>query len=99
MRVKNTSDNETVLYINQYYEKNLTTGEVTTYYYLGGRLVVQKVNTDLSYMHQDHLTGTSLMTDSDGDSLGTISYKPFEASQRSNSEVNDALCLVKGKDY
>ena len=30
-----TENGETILYVNQYYEKNLDTGEETTYYYLG----------------------------------------------------------------
>lgn len=36
-RVKKTEGGQTILYINQYYEKNLTTGEITTYYYSGAR--------------------------------------------------------------
>ncbi|MBI2831198.1 MAG: hypothetical protein HYX79_02970, partial [Chloroflexi bacterium] len=40
-RVKKTEGGQTILYINKYYEKNLTTEEVTTYYYLGGRLVAK----------------------------------------------------------
>jgi hypothetical protein len=35
--VKKTEGGETVLYINRYYEKNLTTSVVTTSYYLGDR--------------------------------------------------------------
>jgi YD repeat-containing protein len=38
-RVKKTEGGETILYVNKYYEKNLTTEEVTTYYYHGGSLV------------------------------------------------------------
>jgi len=49
------------------------------------RLVAQRENTELRYVHQacperrrrDHLTGTSLMTDTNGDSLGTIKYYPY----------------------
>jgi RHS repeat-associated protein len=88
-RVKVTN-NETILYINKYFEKNLSSNETTSYYYLGDRLVAQKVNTNLSYVHQDHLTGTSLMTDADGDSLGTIKYTPF-GETRSGSVPTDKL--------
>ena len=49
--------------MNRYYEKNLTTGEVTTYYYLGDRLVGKRTGTTLNYIHQDHLMGTALVTD------------------------------------
>ena len=76
-RVLKTEGGETILYINQYYEKNLTTGEVTTYYYLGGRRVAMRTGTDLTYTHQDHLTGTALVTSDNGTQLGIISYYPY----------------------
>lgn len=52
--VKKTEGGETILYINKYYEKNLDTGEVTTYYYLGERLVAMREGTTLKYLHQEH---------------------------------------------
>jgi len=77
-RVMKIENGETILYINQYYEKNLTTGNVTSSYYLGGRLVATKENEVLRYVHQDHLTCTSLMTDSSGAQIGqTMQYLPF----------------------
>ena len=83
-----TEGGETILYINRYYEKNLTTEEVTTHYYLGDRQVAQRKGTALNYLHQDHLTGTAMMTDSSGDSTGTIKYFPFGAT-RSGSVSTD----------
>ena len=88
VRIKKTENGETIFYINQYYEKNLTTGEVTTSYYLGGRLIAQRRGTDLQYIHQDNLTGTSVMSDDSGASLGTIKYFPFGAT-RSGSVPTD----------
>jgi hypothetical protein len=77
-RVKKIENGETTIYINRYYEKNLTSGNVTTSYYLGGRLIATKENEVLRYVHQDHLTGTSLMTDSSGAQIGeTVKYLPF----------------------
>ena len=77
-RVKKTEGGQTILYINQYYEKNLTTGVVTTSYYLGGQLVAAREGTTLCYVHQDSLSSTSLMTDSNGTQLGTtMKYLPF----------------------
>jgi RHS repeat-associated protein len=87
-RVMKTENGETILYVNQYYKKNLTTGEVTTYYYLGGQLVAMRQGTELKYMHQDHLTSTSVMTDESGDSLGAIEYLPF-GETRSGSVPTD----------
>ncbi|GEM_PF-2377795 len=87
-RVKKTEGGETVLYVNKYYEKNLTTGNETRYYYLGGRLVAKRTGTTLNYIHQDHLTGTSVMSDSSGALISSISYSPFGLT-RSGSVPTD----------
>lgn len=78
-RIRKTENGQTILYINKYYEVNLTTGNATSYYYLGGRLVAMSENTTLRYIHQDHLTGTSLVTSDNGTSLGTMKYYPYGA--------------------
>jgi uncharacterized protein RhaS with RHS repeats len=75
--VKKTEGGQTILYINKYYEKNITIGEVITSYYLGDKLVAQRKGTSLRYILQDHLTSTSVIMDSSGNSTGTISYLPF----------------------
>jgi RHS repeat-associated protein len=89
-RVEKIENSETILYINKYYEKNLTTGNVTSYYYLGGRLVAMKQDSNLKYLHQDHLTGTALVTSDNGTSLGTMKYYPY-GSTRSGSVPTDKL--------
>lgn len=87
-RVKKTENGETILYVNKYYEKNLTTGNVTSYYYSGNRLVAERESSTLRYFHQDSLSSTSLMTDSSGGSLGTIKFSPF-GSARTGSVPTD----------
>jgi RHS repeat-associated protein len=48
-----------------------------------------KENTALRYVHQDHLTGTSLMTDTSGDQIQTtMKYLPFGGT-RSGSVPTD----------
>jgi len=89
-RVKKTEDGETILYINRYYEVNLTTSNATSYYYLGDRLVAMSENSTLRYIHQDHLAGTALVTDTNGDSIGTMKYYPF-GETRSGSVPTDKL--------
>ena len=76
-RVKKTENGETIIYINDYYEKNLTTGEVTTYYYLGGQLVAQNNNNGIRYIFQDHLGSIVLTTTATGSDPKFISYYPF----------------------
>jgi RHS repeat-associated protein len=89
-RVKKTEGGETILYINKYYEKNLTTGNVTSYYYLGGKLVAMKQDTELRYVHQDHLSGTALVTSANGTSLGIMKYYPY-GETRTGSVPTDKL--------
>lgn len=89
-RVKKTENGETILYVNKYYEKNLTTGNVTTYYFSGGRTAAERIGSTLRYMYQDSLSSTSLMTDSSGNSLGTVNYYPF-GSVRSGTVPTDVL--------
>jgi RHS repeat-associated protein len=72
--VKKTEGGQTILYINKYYEKNTTSGNVTTYYYLGSKLVAQNKGGTLSYIMQDHLGSTSVTADSSGNSTGVIHY-------------------------
>jgi YD repeat-containing protein len=86
-RVLETEGGETILYVNRCYEKNLTTSEITTYYYLGDRLIAQRKGSDLTYLHKDHLKGTSLTTDSNGDSQGTIKYYPYGGTVKSRRVV------------
>ena len=76
-RAKKTENGETILYINKYYEKNLTTSVVTVNYFLGEKLVAIKTGDTLRYVHQDHLTGTSLMSTSGGALDSSITYLPY----------------------
>ena len=86
-RIKKTEGNETVIYVNPLYEKNLTTGEATLYYCLAGKTVALKKGTDLEYIHQDHLTGTALTTDENGDVVSTVKYYPFGLTRSSTGTL------------
>lgn len=80
-RGKKTEGGETILYVNQFYEKNLTTGVVTTSYYLGASLIATREGTELTYIHKDSLGSTSLVTDDDGDFVSGIKYYPYGATR------------------
>jgi len=54
-----------------------TTSVVTANYFLGDKLVAIKTGDTLRYVHQDHLTGTSLMSTSGGALDSSITYLPF----------------------
>ncbi len=76
-RVKKTENDETILYVNKYFEKNLDTEEVTTYYYLGDKLIAKRTGSTLDYIHQDSLNSTSVVSDDDGNLVSSINYLPF----------------------
>ncbi|MFC1925922.1 glycohydrolase toxin TNT-related protein [Chloroflexota bacterium] len=80
-RVLKNEGGETILYVNPYYEINLTTGEETTHYYLGGREIAFKkddgITETLTYVHQDHLGSTTQTTDSSGNEIADTSYFPY----------------------
>ena len=79
-RVEETTGGQTTVYINQYYQKNITTGVVTTYYYLGGQLIAQNTGSTLRYVSQDNLGSTATMSTSTGTLDSSISYYPFGGS-------------------
>ncbi len=81
-RVKKTEGDQTTLYINKYYEKNLTTSEVTTHYYFGNKEIAVRKGAALSYLLQDSLGSTSVISDASGTSSGSILYFPFAGCGR-----------------
>ncbi|MBN1189186.1 MAG: hypothetical protein JXA46_05480 [Dehalococcoidales bacterium] len=76
-RVKKVEDGVTTLYLNQYFEVNITTTIETSNYYLGGKLIAISENDTVQYLHQDHLGSTSLMTDTSGNVTSGITYEPY----------------------
>ncbi len=89
-RVLKTENGQTILYVNKYFEKNLTTGEETCYYYLGGKRIAYKKDGEIEYTHNDHLGSTSVTTDSDGDDLATVKYFPFGGARPDSDAPNTA---------
>ncbi len=98
-RVKKTENGVTTLYVNKYYEKTLSTGGVTTSYYLGNRLI-QRKGTAQNYVHQDHLTSTALATDTNGtipQGTTAMKYLPYGVA-RSGSVPTDKLFTSQRRD-
>jgi RHS repeat-associated protein len=80
-RIMKTVSGVTTLYINKYYEKKTSTGTITVSYYLGDRLVALKEGETLKYIHQDSLSSSSVMSDSVGQAISTVTYFPFGATR------------------
>ncbi len=87
-RIKKTEGGETTIYVNQYYEKNITTNETTTHYYSGGKEVAYRINSSLRYVHQDSLGSTSLTTSSSGAVVASIKYFPFGVCRNSQGNLD-----------
>ncbi|MBI4334473.1 MAG: RHS repeat-associated core domain-containing protein [Chloroflexi bacterium] len=86
-RVKKIENGVTIFYASKYYQKNLSTGVPTFYYYLGDELVAYRESWTLRYVHQDHLTGTSLTTDTSATVVGSIKYKPYGETRSSSGTL------------
>ena len=52
--VMKADSGQTTVYVEPLFEKNLTTGVVTKYYYLSGQRVAMRADSSLSYLHGDH---------------------------------------------
>ena len=83
-RVEKTEGGQTTLYINQYYEKVIAgtdVGKETLSYYLGCTLIAQRTilsgTSTTTYIHQDSLGSTSVVSNSTGASISTMTYTPF----------------------
>ena len=86
-RVSKTEGGETILYYGKYLERNLTAGETTRSYYFGGTLVAQKKGATLTYLNQDHLSGTGLQSDTGGATVATIAYYPFGGTRATSGSL------------
>ncbi len=68
---------ETTIYIGPHLEKNVTTGQVTAYYYANGRPVAMRQGGAVYYLHGDHLGSIGVVSDESGQEVGRASYYPF----------------------
>jgi RHS repeat-associated protein len=67
----------TTAYVGAHFEKNVTTGVTTTYYYAGATRVAMRQGSSVYYLHGDHLGSASLTTDYQGSKLGELRYTPY----------------------
>jgi len=64
--VKKVAGRQTTIYIGAHYEKNITTGVATGYYYAGGRRVALRQGGVVYYLLTDHLGSTAITVSSGG---------------------------------
>jgi RHS repeat-associated protein len=85
-RVKKIENGQTTLYINKYYEKSVS-GNITTFYYLGDKLIAQRTGTTLEYVHQDSLNSTSVVSSAAGALVSAITYVPFGGTRNTEGTL------------
>jgi RHS repeat-associated protein len=79
-RYKKTEGGVTTIYFGDGYEKNLSTGAVTTYYHFGGKRIGLRKSTTgaaVTYLHGDHLGSASVATDNAGTVVNQQRYRPY----------------------
>ncbi len=67
----------TTVYVGGYFEKNVTTGAATSYYYAGGQRIAVRAGGVVYWLHGDHLGGATLTTDINGNRVGELRYTPY----------------------
>jgi len=60
---------------------------VTSYYCPEDSTVALKDCTKLRFVHQDHLSGTAVITDTNGEEVGSIKYYPFGETRTSSGTL------------
>ena len=78
---------KSLVYVNQYFEKNLSTSEVTTHYYLGGKEIAFRKGSTLEYLHTDHLGSTSVTTNTSGPQVSKVAYFSFGGTRYQNGDL------------
>ena len=78
-RVKTVINGTTTVYVGNTYEKNITSGEVTKYYYFGGQRVAMRNNAGARWLHGDNLGSASVATSDVGVAVpnSETRYKPY----------------------
>ncbi|MBI4317103.1 MAG: RHS repeat-associated core domain-containing protein, partial [Chloroflexi bacterium] len=91
---------ESVVYVGNLYEKNVTTGEVTKYYYAEGRRIAMRKGSTLNYLLADHLGSTVSVLDANGSNPPRNSiYYSFGGSRLSpSSPATDKLYTGQQSD-
>ncbi len=76
---KSSATGGDTVYVGGIYEKNVTSGEVTKYYYAGGQRVAMRKAGTVYFLTQDHLGGTALVTQAGSPTkmVSRVRYYPY----------------------
>jgi RHS repeat-associated protein len=82
-RVLHTVGTATTLYIGSQYEKDITSGTVTSYFYAGGQRIALRKGGTVSWLSGDHLGSTTLTANSAGTKIAEQLFSPFGTTRYS----------------
>ena len=86
IRVRQTEGTETTIYVGQWWEKNVTTNDTTSYYFANGSMVaVDKTGEGLRYLFSDHLGSSSVSVKANGTDVRRQRYEPFGGLRGENN--------------
>jgi RHS repeat-associated protein len=85
--VKKESGGETTVYVGSYYEKNVTTGQVTRYYFFNGQRIAMRQGDVLYYIAGDHLGTTSVVLDASGNKVAESRHYPYGVERWSSGTL------------
>jgi len=80
-------DGQTTVYVGDLYQRNLDTGQVTKYYYLGQRRVAVRIGGTPYWLLVDQLGSTMVVLNSSGSKVGEKWYYPFGEERYSSSSL------------
>jgi RHS repeat-associated protein len=85
--VKKESGGETTVHVGSYYEKNVTTGQVTQYYFFNGQRIAVRQGDVLYYIAGDHLGTTSVVLDASGNKVAESRHYPYGVERWSSGTL------------
>jgi RHS repeat-associated protein len=85
--VKKESGGETTVYVGSYYEKSVTTGQITKYYFFGAQRVAMNKAGVLYYIAGDHLGTTSVVLDASGNKVAESHHYPYGVERWSSGTL------------
>ena len=93
-------ETQTTYYFSGTFEKQLESGKVIKYYPLSGGTIAMRQDGQLSFLHQDHLSSTRLVTSDQGTVNSQIDYYPYGFTfQVTGKQTSDHLYTSQIKDH
>ncbi|RPJ39028.1 MAG: hypothetical protein EHM35_03240, partial [Planctomycetaceae bacterium] len=84
---KKVAGGQTTVYVGPHYEKNVTTGQVTKYYFFGAQRVAMNKGGVVYYVAGDHLGTTSVVINANGTLHSEARHYPYGTQRWTNGTV------------